>query len=255
LAFSDPGSESSDEDSDSSDEDSEFETRLGILPTSSATSLSLDAPDGSSQDAIAEFQNEVRLSLERAFAEGHSVDNASVELKTLRMASNVPLSRVRESVVAAIVDRIQIIEGSGVPQRQEIANVISRWGPLIDKIGGVDAVETISALQAHCASSDRLLLFGQILAALYQDDIVEENDIREWHESPTSQGLGLLPGTRTDNIKKCWEVGSRMIQQFDEQDDDEESGEDEDSDEDSGEDGEEDGEEDDDSEGSEEESD
>lgn len=149
MAFSDSGSESSDEASDSSDEDSELDTHLGTLPTSSATSLSLDAPGGSSSDATAEFQREVKLSLERAFAEGHSLDNASVELKTLRMASNVPLSRVREAVVSAIVDQIKIIEGGGVPQRQEIANVITRWGPLINKIGGIDAVETISVLQVN----------------------------------------------------------------------------------------------------------
>ncbi|KAJ3811615.1 nucleotide-diphospho-sugar transferase [Lentinula aff. lateritia] len=194
LAFSDPGSESSGEESEFSDEDSDFDEHLDNLPTSSATSLSLD-PNGSSTDAVAEseFRNEVRLSLERAFAEGHSVDNAAVELKTLRMASNVPLSRVRESVVSAIVERIKIIDGGGVTQRQEIANVVSRWGPLINKIGGVDMVETITALQVHCASSERLLLFGQILAALYQDDIIEEDDIREWHQAATSQGLGLSP--------------------------------------------------------------
>ncbi|KAJ4488105.1 nucleotide-diphospho-sugar transferase, partial [Lentinula aciculospora] len=223
LAFSDPGSESSDEESESSGEESDFGQRLGTLPTSSATSL--DTPDGSSTIAIAEseFRNEVRLSLERAFTEDHSVDNAAVELKTLRMASNVPLSRVREEVVSAIVERIKIIDGGGAPQRQEILNVVSRWGPLIDKIGGVDPVETVTALQTHCASSERMLLFGQILAALYQDDIVEENDIREWHQSPTSQGLGLSPSVRTDNMKKCWEIGSRMIQQFDEHDEDSES--------------------------------
>ncbi|KAH7877550.1 nucleotide-diphospho-sugar transferase [Lentinula edodes] len=228
LAFSDPGSESSGEESESSDEDSDFDRHLDNLPTSSATSLSLD-PNGSSTDAIAEseFRNEVRLSLERAFTEGHSVDNAAVELKTLRMASNVPLSRVRESVVSAIVEKIKIIDGGGVAQRQEIANVVSRWGPLINKIGGVDMVETITALQTHCASSERLPLFGQILAALYQDDIIEEDDIREWHQAATSQGLGLSPSVRTDNIKRCWEIGSHMIQQFNEQADDSDESEEE----------------------------
>jgi translation initiation factor eIF-2B subunit epsilon len=97
--------------------------------------------------AESEFRNEVQQSLERAFTEGHSVDNAAVELKTLRMASNVPLTLVREAVVAAIVEHIRLVEGGGAAQRKEIASVINRWGPLIDRIGGVDAVETISALQ------------------------------------------------------------------------------------------------------------
>lgn len=98
-----------------------------------------------------EFRVEAKQSLERAFAEGHSVDNAAVELKTLRMASNVPLSRVREAVVGAIVERIKI-GGEVTEQRKEIASVVSRWGELINKIGGVDAVETITVLQVSSRS-------------------------------------------------------------------------------------------------------
>jgi len=71
--------------------------------------------------------------------------------------------------------------------------------------------------------SERMPLFGQILAALYQDDIVEENDIRQWHALPVSKGTGLKPGATTDNIKKGWSVGTHMIAQFNEQSDDEES--------------------------------
>lgn len=94
-----------------------------------------------------EFQSEVTQSLERAFTEGHSIDNAAVELKTLRMASNVSLSRVREAVISAIVERIPIVDGGGAPQRQEITKMIDRWGELINKIGGVDPVETVVLLQ------------------------------------------------------------------------------------------------------------
>ncbi|KAJ3728008.1 hypothetical protein DFJ43DRAFT_1156806 [Lentinula guzmanii] len=111
-----PGVSSSGE---SSDDDSDFDKRLAKLPTSSSTSL--DLPDGSSTDGIAEseFRNEEQgmernglegsgsimigssdgmiLLLERAFTKGHSVGNAAVKLKTLRMASNVSLSRVQEA--------------------------------------------------------------------------------------------------------------------------------------------------------------
>jgi translation initiation factor eIF-2B subunit epsilon len=64
------------------------------------------------------------------------------------MASNVPLSHVREAVIAAIVERIKIVQGGVAAQRQEITSVVGRWGALINKIGGVDAVETIAVLQA-----------------------------------------------------------------------------------------------------------
>jgi len=102
--------------------------RLESLSASSRTSLPLSTPtmDVPSSSAIAEskFRAEVTQSLERAFAEGHSVDNAAVGLKTLWMASNVPLSRVREAVVAAIVEQIKVVE-CAIPQRKEIARMFT----------------------------------------------------------------------------------------------------------------------------------
>jgi len=82
--------------------------------------------------------------------------------------------------------------------------------------------------QEYCASSDRLPLFGQILAALYQDDIVDEDDIRAWHGNSKSQGQGIKPTSLQDSYNKCWVTGAHMIKQFDEQDSDEESEEDSD---------------------------
>lgn len=117
-------------------------------PTSPATPLT---PASGLPDADAEFQFEVTQSLERAFEEGHSLDNASVELKTLRMASNVPLRKVREAVIASIVDNVKLVDGAAA-QKGEIERMVGRWGALINKIGGVDGVETIEILQVRCLS-------------------------------------------------------------------------------------------------------
>jgi len=68
-------------------------------------------------------------------------------------------------------------------------------------------------------------LFGQILAALYQDDLVEEEDIRRWHGQPESKGEGLETSEDLENIKRCWIIGAHMIHQFDEQGSDEDSSE------------------------------
>ena len=51
------------------------------------------------------------------------MDNASGELKTLRMASNAPF---REAVVAAIVERIEVVEGDPVRQRVAIGKMVQR---------------------------------------------------------------------------------------------------------------------------------
>ena len=87
--------------------------------------------------------------------------------------------------------------------------------------------------QKHCASSSRMPLFGQILAALYQTDIVEEDDIRAWHALSTSKGEDLPAITDAqlkENYRKTWIVGAQMIHQLDQQSSSEEESDDEDED-------------------------
>ncbi|KIY50957.1 nucleotide-diphospho-sugar transferase, partial [Fistulina hepatica ATCC 64428] len=162
------------EDESSDSEDSVVQGSSG----GTASDVDIDVDNA----AELEFQREATQSLERAFAEGHSVENAAVELKTLRMAANVSNARVREAVVSGIVDQIPLVSGGHTAQRLEIAKVVNRWGQLINQIGGVEPVETVAALQEHCSNHpDRMPLFGQVLAILYQTDIVEEEHIRAWY--------------------------------------------------------------------------
>ena len=135
----------------SSPSESDVEDNIDDSLSSASSAASISTPasgKGISKEEL-EFKVEVTQSLERAFEEGHSVDNAAVELKTLRMASNVPLTRVREAVIAALVDQIRVVSPEEGPAKQkaEVENVVGRWGGLINKIGGVDGVETISTLQ------------------------------------------------------------------------------------------------------------
>lgn len=72
-------------------------------------------------------------------------------------------------------------------------------------------------------------LFGQILATLYQEDLVDEDDIRAWHAKPEAKGEGkhIKHGVPLEGIKHCWTVGGKMIEQFDAQESSEEESEDE----------------------------
>jgi translation initiation factor eIF-2B subunit epsilon len=150
LYISDAESVSTSDASSLSESDMEDNVDESLSSTSSVASISTPATSskGISKEEL-EFKLEVTQSLERAFEEDHSVDNAAVELKTLRMASNVPLTRVREAVIAALVDRIRVVSPEEGPAKQkaEVEKVVERWGELINKIGGVDGVETISILQ------------------------------------------------------------------------------------------------------------
>ncbi|KAF5330335.1 hypothetical protein D9619_005811 [Psilocybe cf. subviscida] len=155
LGLSDDEDLSSESESESDSDDSDDEHHdLDSISGLSEASLQLNPLDTGMGGLMAdqEFQAEVKQSLDRAFDEGHSTENAAVELKTLRMASNVPLTRVKEAVVNAIVERIPLVENDPAGQRKEISQLVGRWGQLINLIGGIDPVETISILQpAHVA--------------------------------------------------------------------------------------------------------
>ena len=97
------------------------------------------------------------------------MDNASVELKSLRMASNVPLRKVREAVVAAIVERIEVVEGDPAKQRVAIGKMVQRWGPLIDRIGGIDPVETVEVLQVCLSPSLTFTLWTWGVQGKYEE--------------------------------------------------------------------------------------
>jgi len=143
----------------SSPSESDVEDNVDESLSSASSAASISTPAASSKginEEELEFKAEVTQSLERAFEEGHSVENAAVELKTLRMASNVPLTRVREAIIATLVDRIRVVSPEEGPAKQkaEVENVVERWGDLINKIGGVDGVEAISILQVPVLTDD-----------------------------------------------------------------------------------------------------
>jgi translation initiation factor eIF-2B subunit epsilon len=68
-------------------------------------------------------------------------------------------------------------------------------------------------------------LFGQVLVAFYQGDIIDEDDLKNWQRLPASR---TGQGASAENHKKFWVIGSRILQQLVEQDSEEESDEDED---------------------------
>ena len=57
---------------------------------------------------------------------------------------------------------------------------------------------------------------------MYQDDIVEEEDIYAWHRLPSSRGAG------NEGMEKTWSIGAQLIAQLAEQDSDSDEEEDED---------------------------
>lgn len=200
--------------------------------------------DDPTSDPSADFRSECIQSLERAFDEGHTVDNAAIELKTLRMASNVPLSAVKEVVVGFLVSKVPLVENAAA-QKAEVNKMIERWGGLVRGIKGEDPVESILILQvrfveffpsgylahigaeqSYCANTPaRLKLFGNVLAAFYNEDLVEDDDIKTWILDPKSKLFA--PDSPGDICRKQGLILYQAIQaqssDDDDDDDDDES--------------------------------
>lgn len=88
-----------------------------------------------------EFEREVRFTVERAIKEGLSIDNAVLELTSLRMSYNAQFIQVRE----AIIPQLLAFLDKSKPLDKALGLLFKRWAPLIRKftISEYDMVDAI----------------------------------------------------------------------------------------------------------------
>ena len=199
--------------------------------TSSSSSLASSASDASSRlSALSEppaimgigalnmsedsedlaFRRECVSSLDRSFAERHTIDNTAIELKTLRMASNVPLKRVIGVVVPYLCKHVKVESSDSAGEvATKVNEAVTRWGPLVKSLTSgqqVEMVETLLALQQHCATeSVHPRLFAAFLQAYYNDDVVTEEAAISWVKNPASRNVEGETG------KKLWQLGAAFV--------------------------------------------
>jgi len=167
-----------------SDSDSESESIHRRRRRSSATSGTSDH-----ETTHEEFYTEAEESLLRAFQENHSVENATIELKTLRMATNVTFHEVREAIVAALLDLLV-----NTPGRAKA--MFAKWGELLDKFTEDEEAQkdvlfiTQRWFLTKCRECVDRQRFVQALQALYQADVLDEERILEWYEDDRAKGIG-----------------------------------------------------------------
>ncbi|CCO28051.1 translation initiation factor eIF-2B epsilon subunit [Rhizoctonia solani AG-1 IB] len=192
------------------------ESDSDISPPISPTSSTSELPAIPSLDSAADFQSECTQSLKRAFDEEHTIDNAAIELKTLRMASNVPLPQVREAAIAFIIQKLSD-EGAGRP---EVKKMFARWGGLLKQIGGYDEAETLLQFQkACCKTPERSRLFPAVLTELYQNELIEEDGLTDWFMDAQSKGANShLNSELHAPYDQLRVIGGQLLQQLRAQD-------------------------------------
>ncbi|SGY47010.1 BQ5605_C001g00486 [Microbotryum silenes-dioicae] len=197
--------------------------------TSSATSLSeLDEPtveiQGLSSLAGAttttDFLSECHSSLERSFAENHTVENAAIELKTLRMASNVPLTKVRQVVIPFVLKNCLV-------EADKTLIVLERWGGLIANLtaeqeeGMKDSLLIAQRWVAEQVEDEKegMRMWLRVLKAFYEADVVDDESVFAWYKSSEARTVGGEVG------RKLW-AGAKPFLEAIAQDSDEDSDED-----------------------------
>lgn len=175
-----------------------------------------------------EFRSEATASLERAFEENHTVDDAAIELKTLRMASNVPLKEVRRTVIGFILQKCD------PEQPKQMLKVLDKWCPLISVVAVDDQIEALATVQHFCALNEGYYkIFLPLLKKFYNDDIISEENIIGWWKSPLSRESGQeVGGEKNGQLRKAAEEVIRYIlesQESSDEDDDDDDDDEEDS--------------------------
>lgn len=179
----------------------------------------ISALDTSAESEDFAFLQECLASLERSFGEDHTVENTAIELKTLRMASNVTLKRVIGVVVPFLCNRAHVkIEESNRQVDEKADNMVERWGNLITSLtsGQQDGmVDALLALQHHCASTNvHPRLFAAFLQAYYNEDVISDDAAVSWVKDPRSRSVGDEAGL------KLWNTGAAFVKALIEADDD-----------------------------------
>lgn len=197
-ADSEYGDFSSEEDSDHEDDhagqsgitaisdgpDDGISSRMGDMNLSTGPTSYEEAEEAR---RLADFRSEAAETLQRAFEDDHTIENATIELKTLRMSSNAPQSEVRKIVVE------QLLEGCSVTDAKKTTQWLSRWSPLLVEVTTTDDakehLEILLAMQGYCASrmAEKGGLFVAVMKKWYNDDIVGDEGILLWWQSDESR--------------------------------------------------------------------
>ncbi|TXT04846.1 hypothetical protein VHUM_03929 [Vanrija humicola] len=172
----------------------------------------------------AAFFTEARSSLARAYDEGHSIENASLELKTLVMGYNSGIDTARTEVVNFLMSKVPG-EGSAAQILGAATKIWARWGRLAVGLSR-ESSDIAFDVQNYCVQNAAYApWFGIALRALYDSDIVDEDGLIEWRDAPEARGEGA-PESELAAFKDTHAKGKQyvdILEQMDSEDDDDDS--------------------------------
>ncbi|CDK29282.1 unnamed protein product [Kuraishia capsulata CBS 1993] len=144
-----------------------------------------------------EFGKEAIATVERAMENNHDIDTALLELNTLRMSMNVTYHEVRLATCSAMTKRVEhFIETQTLGVKEATLKVFNQWGSLFKRqvFELEDQVDLLQILQKACEDFKSADTGASVLMlslnVLYEEDIVEEEQIYQWWDGAKAKGLG-----------------------------------------------------------------
>lgn len=133
--------------------------------------------------------NEIKLTLERSISDGHSVENAALELNTLKMALNVRFHDIRQVLFPVLLARLD-------PDRMHATAraVFTEWAGLVKKFvhNLDDQMDSLEILEEHCTGNEALeTVFMTVIKVLFDFDVLEEEVILDWHHGTRGSAIGV----------------------------------------------------------------
>ncbi|KNE57051.1 hypothetical protein AMAG_02810 [Allomyces macrogynus ATCC 38327] len=179
--------------------------------------------DESDDDAVEDAAEEVRATIQRALDQGHTLDNAMLELNTLKFACNLTFKDVRDEVVPCILAHVFIANDGNFKA------LLTRWMPVLATMlhGAKDQVDVLETVAAWFAAHlDKAKYLGTVAMVMYDLDLVEEEQFVAWFaKAEKSVETGMPAVCRAVRPFIQW-----LEEADDDDEDDEEESEEEDSD-------------------------
>lgn len=158
--------------------------------------------DADGDDGEENFDLEAFDTVKRSVDNNHELESAMLELNTLRMSHNASYHDVRMATTKALLYKIAALIDTNISSAKETATkIFSTWGPMYTRqvFNEEEQVDLCQILQLRISEMDRaynrVVLFVAI-SQLYELDVLEEENIIKWWDSPSSKASAELEYVR-----------------------------------------------------------
>ncbi len=162
--------------------------------TMSSTASQAAASEEESED----FEQEAIATINRAMENNYDIDTSLLEVNTLRMSMNVTYHEVRDATCKAMLSRVDhFIETQTLGVKEAVEKIFQKWSELFTRqvFDDADQVDLMMIIQQICSGLDpkygsMILLYALLI--LYEQEIIEEDNINIWWNSEDSKALNRV---------------------------------------------------------------